>query len=62
MGLYRWLPITADIAQAIHSRVPDVALEASATAAGWPALATDATRHLAGGATSASEVLRAVTL
>ena len=62
MGLYRWLPVTADIAQAIHARVPDVALEASATAAGWPALATDATRHLPGGATSASEVLRAVTL
>ena len=62
MGLYRWLPVTADIAQAIHARVPDVALEAAATAAGWPALATDATRHLPGGATSASEVLRVVTL
>ncbi len=62
MGLYRWLPVTADIAQAIHARVPDTTLEASATAAGWPALATDATRHLQSGATSLSEVLRVVTL
>ena len=62
MGLYRWLPVTTDIAQAIHARVPDTALEASACAAGWPALATDATRHLQSGATSASEVLRVVTL
>ena len=62
MGLYRWLPVTTDIAQAIHARVPDTALETSATAAGWPALATDATRHLQGGATSLSEVLRVVTL
>ena len=62
MGLYRWLPVSADIAQAIHARVPDTALEASAAAAGWTALATDATRHLQNGATSASEVLRVVTL
>ena len=62
MGLYRWLPVTAAVAQAIHARVPDTALEVSATAVGWPALATDATRHLQSGATSASEVLRVVTL
>ena len=62
MGLYRWLPVTSAIAQAIHARVPDTTLEASATSAGWPALATDATRHLQSGATSASEVLRVVTL
>ncbi len=62
MGLYRWLPVTADIAQAIHARVPDTTLEATAAAAGWPALATDATRHLQSGATSASELLRVVAL
>lgn len=62
MGLYRWLPVRPDIAQAIHARVPDTTLEAAATAAGWPALAADATRHLQSGATSASEVLRVVTL
>ena len=62
MGLYRWLPVTNEIAQAIHARAPDTALEASVTASGWPALATDATRHLRSGATSLSEVLRVVTL
>ncbi len=62
MGLYRWLPVTGDIAQAIHARVPDITLEASATTAGWPTLATDAARHLQGGETSLSEVLRVVTV
>ena len=62
MGLYRWLPVTAEIAQAIHARAPDTALEAAVTAAGWPALAADATRHLQGGSTSLGEVLRVVTL
>ena len=62
MGLYRWLPVTADIAQLIHARVPDTTLEAAATAVGWHALATDATRHLQSGATSVSEVLRVVAL
>ena len=62
MGLYRWLPVTSEIAQAIHARMPDTALEATATAAGWPALAADAVRHLQSGATSLSEVLRVVTL
>ena len=62
MGLYRWLPVTSEVAQAIHARVPDTTLEATATARGWPALAADAGRHLQNGATSLSEVLRVVTL
>lgn len=62
LGLYRWLPVSPDIAQAIHARVPDTTLEATATAAGWPALPADASRHLQSGATSLGEVLRVVTL
>ena len=61
MGLYRWMPLTADIARAVHSHVPDTELEALASNEGWPAIASDAARYLADGTTSLSEVLRVVT-
>ena len=61
VGLYRWLPLTADIARAVHSRVADTELEALASTEGWPAIASDAARYLADGTTSLSEVLRVVT-
>jgi general secretion pathway protein E len=62
LGLYRWLPVSPDIAAAIHARSADTTLEALATTAGWPSLAADAGRHLADGSTSLNEVLRVVTL
>ena len=61
VGLYRWLPLTADIARAVHSHVADTELEALANKEGWPAIASDASRYLADGTTSLSEVLRVVT-
>ena len=61
VGLYRWMPITPDIARAVHSHVADTELEALASKAGWPAIASDAARYLADGTTSLSEVLRVVT-
>jgi len=62
MGLYRWLPVSPDVALAIHARATDTELEALATAHGWPVIASDASRHLVDGTTSLSEVLRVVTL
>lgn len=62
MGLYRWLPATAAIAQAIHARKADTEIERIAESAGWPTLAADAAPALADGTTSLSEVLRVVTL
>ena len=61
VGLYRWMPLTADIARAVHSHLPDTELEALASTEGWPAIASDAARYLADGTTSLSEVLRVVT-
>lgn len=62
LGLYRWLPVNADIASAIHARATDTELEAFALAQDWPSLASDAARPLARGETTLSEVLRVVTL
>ena len=62
VGLYRWMPLTADIARAVHSHVADTELEALAIKDGWPAIASDAARYLADGTTSLSEVLRVVTV
>jgi len=62
LGLYRWLPVSPDVARAIHARATDAELEALAIANGWPAIASDATRHLGDGSTSLGEVLRVVTL
>jgi general secretion pathway protein E len=61
VGLYRWMPLSAEIARAVHSHVADTELEALAIDAGWPAIASDAARYLADGTTSLSEVLRVVT-
>ena len=61
VGLYRWMPLSADIARAVHSHVADTELEALASKAGWPAIASDAARYLADGTTTLSEVLRVVT-
>ncbi len=60
VGLYRWMPLSADIARAVHSHAADTELEALAINDGWPAIATDAARYLADGTTSLSEVLRVV--
>ena len=61
VGLYRWMPLTPDIARAVHSHAADTELEALASNEGWPAIASDAARYLADGTTSLSEVLRVVT-
>ncbi len=61
VGLYRWMPLTADISHAVHSHAADTELEALAVTAGWPAIAGDAARYLDDGTTSLSEVLRVVT-
>ena len=61
VGLYRWMPLNADIASAVHLGRPDTELEALAVTHGWPAIASDAARYLADGTTSLSEVLRVVT-
>jgi general secretion pathway protein E len=60
-GLYRWLPVDAQVARAIHVHEPDTELERLGKAAGWPVLAADAARHLKDGQTSLGEVLRVVT-
>ncbi len=60
VGLYRWMPLTAAMARAVHSHVADTELEALAIVEGWPAIASDAARYLADGTTSLSEVLRVV--
>lgn len=60
-GIYRWLPVTAAVAAAIHERAPDTALEALAASAGqggWPGLLADGVRHLAAGETTLAELLR----
>ncbi|HNY47729.1 MAG TPA: ATPase, T2SS/T4P/T4SS family, partial [Casimicrobium sp.] len=62
LGLYRWLPVNAEIARAIHARATDTELESLALAQGWPSLASDAARPLAAGETTLAEVLRVVTL
>lgn len=62
LGLYRWLPVSPDVARAIHARATDAELEALATSHGWPPIASDAIRHLADGSTSLGEILRVVTL
>ncbi len=62
LGLYRWLPVNADVARAIHTRAADTELEALALQQGWPTLASDAARPLAAGETTLAEVLRVVTL
>lgn len=62
LGLYRWLPVSPDVARAIHARATDAELEALATSHGWPPIVSDATRHLTDGSTSLGEVLRVVTL
>jgi general secretion pathway protein E len=61
VGLYRWLPITPEVARAVHSRDADTVLESLAVNTGWPALAADAARYLDDGTTSLPEVLRVVT-
>lgn len=61
VGLYRWMPITSEVARAVHAHVADSELERLACAAGWPALAGDAGRYLEDGTTTLSEVLRVVT-
>ncbi len=61
VGLYRWMPLTANIARAVHSHVADTELEALASIEGWPAIASDAARYLADGTTSLNEFLRVVT-
>lgn len=62
LGLYRWFPVSPDVARAIHARATDAELESLAISHGWPAIAGDATRHLIDGNTSLGEVLRVVTL
>jgi general secretion pathway protein E len=62
LGLYRWLPVSPDVARAIHTRATDAELETLAITNGWPAIASDAARHLSDGNTSLGEVLRVVTL
>ena len=62
LGLYRWLPVNADVARAIHARAADTELEALALQQDWPTLASDAARPLAAGETTLAEVLRVVTL
>lgn len=61
VGLYRWMPITPDIARAVHCKAADTELESLAIIDGWPAIASDAARYLGDGTTSLSEVLRVVT-
>ena len=60
VGLYRWLPVNPDMAQAIHARASDAALEALATTQGYPVIAADAARYLRDGTSTLGEVLRAV--
>jgi general secretion pathway protein E len=59
-GLYRWLPVSAQMSKAIHDRASDDALEALATGAGFSTMAAGAEIALRDGATSLSEVLRVV--
>lgn len=59
-GLYRWLPVDAEMSAAIYSRESDQALEALATKAGFMPMAAGAAPHLREAATSLSEVLRVV--
>jgi general secretion pathway protein E len=59
-GLYRWLPVDAQMSAAIHSRESDQALEALASKAGFVPMAEGAAAHLREGNTSLSEVLRVV--
>ena len=61
VGLYRWLPITADIARLMHSKAADTELESLAVENGWPSIASDGARYLVDGTTSLAEVLRVVT-
>lgn len=61
VGLYRWLPITADIARLMHSKAADTELESLAVENGWPTIASDGARYLVDGTTSLAEVLRVVT-
>ncbi len=59
-GLYRWLPVNAQMSKAIHDRASDDALEMLATDAGFSTMAAGAENALRDGATSLSEVLRVV--
>ncbi len=59
-GLYRWLPVTNEIAKAIHTRVADDALEQLAVESGWSSMAANARQSLQSGDTSLAEVLRVV--
>jgi general secretion pathway protein E len=59
-GLYRWLPVNAQMSKAIHDRESDDALETLATNAGFATMAAGASESLQNGATSLSEVLRVV--
>lgn len=59
-GLYRWLPVEAQMSAAIHSRASDGELEALATKAGFQSMASGAASRLLAGDTSLAEVLRVV--
>ncbi len=59
-GLYRWLPASAAVSSAIHSRATDAALEEQASNEGFATMAANASAHLQSGKTSLAEVLRVV--
>jgi general secretion pathway protein E len=59
-GLYRWLPVDAEMSTAIHARASDATLESLATKAGFAPMAAGAGAPLREGATSLAEVLRVV--
>jgi general secretion pathway protein E len=57
-GIYELLTLDANLAEAIHQRVPEADLRAKALAAGFTTLRHDAQRWLDSGDTSLAEVLR----
>jgi general secretion pathway protein E len=59
-GLYRWLPVDAEMSAAIHARASDSALEALATKSGFATMASGAAARLQSGESSLAEVLRVV--